>query len=40
MSLDSLAYLIELYWPFLLGATLVGLLTGWFTTRPKRPEGT
>lgn len=31
MSLDSLVFLLELYWPFLLAALVVGLLTGWFT---------
>jgi hypothetical protein len=31
MSLDSLVYLLELYWPFLLAAGIVGILTGWFT---------
>ena len=31
MSLDSILYLLELYWPFLLGALVVGLATGWFT---------
>jgi hypothetical protein len=31
MSLDSLVYLIELYWPFLLAAGIIGILTGWFT---------
>ena len=31
MFLDSLVYLIELYWPFLLGAGVIGILTGWFT---------
>lgn len=33
MSLDSWLYLIELYWPFLLGALVIGLITGWFTDR-------
>jgi hypothetical protein len=33
MSLDSLVYLTEMYWPFLTAAGLVGLLTGWFTYR-------
>lgn len=31
MSLDSLIYLVEVYWPFLLGALFIGLATGWFT---------
>jgi hypothetical protein len=35
MSLDSFEYLIEVYWPFLVAAGLVGLLTGWLTTTAK-----
>jgi hypothetical protein len=31
MSLDSLIYLLEVYWPYLLAAGAIGLLTGWFT---------
>lgn len=31
MSLDSLIYLLEIYWPFLLCAFTIGLGTGWFT---------
>lgn len=31
MSLDSLIFLIELYWPFLLGAAAIGVATGWFS---------
>jgi LPXTG-motif cell wall-anchored protein len=37
MTLDSLTYLLEVYWPFILGALLVGLLTGWFSV--SRREG-
>jgi hypothetical protein len=37
MSLDSLTYLLEVYWPFLIAALLVGLLTGWFSV--SRPKG-
>jgi hypothetical protein len=33
MSLDSLVYLLELYWPFLAAAAVIGVLTGWFTYR-------
>lgn len=36
MTLESLLFLIELYWPFLLGALMIGLLTGWFTYRVER----
>lgn len=35
MSLESLLFLLEFYWPFLLGALGVGLLTGWFTYRAR-----
>jgi hypothetical protein len=31
MSLDSLVYLLGIYWPYLAGAVVVGLCTGWFT---------
>lgn len=33
MSVDSLIYLVEIYWPFLLAALLIGLATGWFSYR-------
>lgn len=36
MSLDSLTYLIELYWPFLLAAFAVGLGTGWFSLSARK----
>jgi hypothetical protein len=31
MFLDSLIYLLEVFWPYLLGAMLVGVATGWLT---------
>jgi hypothetical protein len=31
VTVDSIVYLVELYWPFLVGALVVGVLTGWFT---------
>jgi hypothetical protein len=34
MSLDSFTYLVEVYWPFMVGAAVVGLATGWFSARP------
>lgn len=37
MTLDSLTYLLEVYWPFVLGALVIGLLTGWFSV--SRPKG-
>jgi len=33
MSLDSLLFLLEYYWPFLTAALAIGVLTGWFTYR-------
>lgn len=36
MSLESILFLIETYWPFLLGALAIGLVTGWFTYRAER----
>jgi hypothetical protein len=37
MPLDAFLYLAEVYWPFLAGAALVGLVTGWlsYEARPK-----
>lgn len=31
MYLDSLIYLLEVQWPFLLVAAAIGVGTGWFT---------
>lgn len=39
MSLDGLMFLLENYWPFLLGALLIGLVTGWLSTSDD-DEGT
>jgi hypothetical protein len=36
MSLDSLIYLLELYWPFLLAAFAIGLGTGWLSLSKKK----
>ena len=36
MSLDSLLYLLGLYWPFLLGALAIGLATGWLSVGGPR----
>lgn len=35
MTLDSLTYLLEFYWPFVLGAALIGLVTGWLSVTKK-----
>lgn len=29
MSWTSLIYLLDMYWPYLLGAGLIGLVVGW-----------
>lgn len=31
MSLDSLTYLLDFYWPYIAGAGVIGLLSGWFS---------
>ena len=36
MTLDSLIYLLEVYWPFVLGAGVVGLGTGWFSVASRK----
>jgi len=36
MTLDSLIYLLGLYWPFLLGAFAIGLASGWFSLTRKK----
>ena len=36
MTLDSLTYLLEVYWPFVLGALGVGLVTGWFSIARRK----
>lgn len=36
MSLDSIIFLLELYWPFLAGALVIGLVTGWLTYQAPR----
>lgn len=36
MNLDWVAYLVEVYWPFMAAALLVGLLTGWFSVSKRK----
>lgn len=36
MTLDSLIYLLEVYWPFVVGAGAIGLVTGWFSVRVRK----
>lgn len=33
MSLDSLLYLVQVYWPFLAAAGVIGLVTGWLSDK-------
>lgn len=36
MSLESLTFLLGIYWPYLVGALVIGLGSGWFSySRPK-----
>jgi hypothetical protein len=36
MSIPSLTYLLAIYWPYMAGALIVGLVAGWFSySRPK-----
>ena len=36
MSVDSLMYLLAVYWPYLAGAVVIGAAAGWFGyARPK-----
>lgn len=36
MSVETLLYLGGFYWPYLLGALLVGLGAGWFSYAPRK----
>lgn len=36
MSLDSLTYLLEIDWPYLLGALAIGLVVGWYSYSVKK----
>ena len=36
MNMDWLVYLVEVYWPFMVGAALVGVLTGWFSLSKRK----
>lgn len=37
MSWESLIYLLGFYWPYLAGAGLIGLVTGWRSFTPPAP---
>ena len=36
MTLDTVTYLLQFYWPYMAGAGLVGLAAGWFSVRGKK----
>ena len=36
MNMDWVVYLVEVYWPFMVGAALVGVLTGWFSLLKRK----
>lgn len=36
MFINSLIYLLEIYWPFALAALLAGLATGWWSLPAKK----
>jgi hypothetical protein len=36
MSIDSVMYLLTVYWPYMAGALVIGVAAGWFSyARPK-----
>ena len=37
--LNSVLFLVAVYWPFMAGAALVGLVTGWLSLGRKRGVG-
>ena len=36
MILDSISYLLPIYWPYLVGALVIGLGAGWFSFSPAK----
>jgi len=36
MTLDSLTYLLQFYWPFVVAAAIVGLVTGWLSVGKRK----
>jgi len=36
---ESLVFLVNVYWPFLLGAAGIGLVTGWLSLSRPAPRG-
>lgn len=36
MSIDSVMYLLAIYWPYMVGALVIGVAAGWFSfAQPK-----
>ena len=36
MTLDSLVYLVGVFWPFLIAAGVVGAVTGWWSVPARK----
>ncbi len=36
MSLDSVMYLLGIYWPYMAGVLVIGLASGWFSYSAKQ----
>jgi len=36
MFIDSVSYLLEVYWPFALGALAIGAVTGWLSVPSRK----
>jgi|GEM_PF-4873416 len=34
--LDQLTYLLGFYWPYMVGALFIGLVSGWFSASARR----
>lgn len=37
MTVSAVLYLLQIYWPFLLIALVIGVATGWYS-QPEAPE--
>ena len=38
-ALNAVVFLVGVYWPFMAGAALVGLVTGWLSLARRPGEG-
>ena len=36
MLVDSLTYLLQIYWPYLAGALVIGIGAGWFSVSVRK----